>query len=136
MLEGTNIKVYFNNSTNASIDINDSTFTSGKIGLRTNGTPASFDNVVVHTAKCTVSFNSNGGSDVASQTVLSGNPVAEPTAPTKDQVYFGGWYTDDITFSNVYNFATPIVKNTTLYAKWNANESPNLTASNGTTDFT
>ncbi|WP_027398952.1 cadherin-like beta sandwich domain-containing protein [Anaerovorax odorimutans] len=123
VLEGTNIKVYFNNSPNPSIDINDSTFTSGKIGLRTNGTPARFDNVVVHTAKCMVSFNSNDGSAVAPQTVLSGNTATEPSLPTKEGYIFGGWYTD-ATLNSAFNFNTPIAKNTALYAKWSVDESP------------
>jgi len=47
VVSGTSIKVYFNNSASASIDITDNTFGSGKIGLRTGYSQAKFDNVFV-----------------------------------------------------------------------------------------
>ena len=67
----------------------------------------------------TVTFNSNGGSSVSSQTVTAGGKAAEPTpAPTKSDHTFGGWYKED-TFTTAWNFATDTVNaDTTLYAKW------------------
>jgi hypothetical protein len=44
---GANIKVYFNNAATAAVDLNDSTFASGAVGLRTFQTAATFDNVAV-----------------------------------------------------------------------------------------
>jgi alpha-galactosidase len=44
---GSNTKVYFNNSATANIDWNDSTYTSGAIGVRTWNTGAAFDNISV-----------------------------------------------------------------------------------------
>ncbi|SHH61937.1 Listeria/Bacterioides repeat-containing protein [Anaerosphaera aminiphila DSM 21120] len=65
----------------------------------------------------TVTFYSNGGSTVASQTVADGEVAKEPTTPTKDGYIFKGWYTD-VELTTVYDFATPVTKDITLYAKW------------------
>lgn len=66
----------------------------------------------------TVTFNSNGGSEVAAATVLDGDAVARPTDPTKAGSTFDGWYTDDETFANAYDFSTPVTADLTLFAKW------------------
>ncbi len=42
----------------------------------------------------TVTFDSNGGSDVAKQTVTSGEKVNKPADPTREGYEFAGWYTD------------------------------------------
>jgi uncharacterized repeat protein (TIGR02543 family) len=66
----------------------------------------------------TVAYNSNGGSAVAPETVNSGEAADEPVAPTKAGYIFGGWFTDNTTFENEYDFATLVVADITLYAKW------------------
>ncbi|WP_162309378.1 InlB B-repeat-containing protein [Cohnella abietis] len=65
----------------------------------------------------TVNFNSNGGSAVADQTVGYGSQASEPDEPTKDDLVFGGWYSDSALASD-YNFATQVTADLTLYAKW------------------
>lgn len=66
----------------------------------------------------TVTFNSNGGSEVASQTVEEGTTVTEPADPTKEDYTFGGWYKED-TLTTEWDFTNDTVSgNTTLYAKW------------------
>jgi uncharacterized repeat protein (TIGR02543 family) len=66
----------------------------------------------------TVTFDSQGGSAVASQTVEHGGKVTEPTAPTKEGYTFGGWYKES-GCTNAWNFATDTVTaNVTLFAKW------------------
>ncbi len=66
----------------------------------------------------TVSFNSDGGGDVASQTVESGKLATEPTTkPSKTGYTFSAWYDGETAF----DFSKPITKNTTLTAKWTAN---------------
>ena len=67
----------------------------------------------------TVSFNSNDGSAVASQTVLSGGKAVEPKDPTKEDYTFAGWYSD-AGLETAYNFASTVKANITLYAKWTA----------------
>lgn len=69
----------------------------------------------------TVSFDTNGGSAIESQTVVQGNKVTEPsTAPTMEGFIFSGWYKDaECTEDNEWNFGTDTVTgDTTIYAKW------------------
>lgn len=70
------------------------------------------------TPSYTVTFESNGGSDVAAQTVKQNNVASAPVAPTKDNYTFVGWYTD-IELTTAYVFSTPVTGDITLYAKWN-----------------
>ncbi len=65
----------------------------------------------------TVTFNSNGGSSVSSQTVEEGEKASKPTDPTRDGYTFGGWYTDSAC-TQAYDFNTEVSGNITLYAKW------------------
>ncbi|MBQ9384464.1 MAG: InlB B-repeat-containing protein, partial [Ruminiclostridium sp.] len=74
----------------------------------------------------TVTFNSNGGSAVAPQTVVSGKTATEPTAPTKDGFNFEGWYTNT-GLTVKYDFTTPVTSSFTLYAKWTEKESFTVT---------
>ena len=70
--------------------------------------------VVVHT----VSFDTDGGSEVPSSTVDYGSAAEAPPAPTKSGYRFDGWFTAD---DQSYNFATPVTGDITLYAKWTRN---------------
>ena len=64
-----------------------------------------------------VTFNSDGGSLVAEQTVEKGKMATEPTAPTKDGYNFLGWYDG----SDKFDFkTTPIIADKNLIAKWEA----------------
>jgi len=66
----------------------------------------------------TVTFDSQGGSAVGSQTVAHGGKVTEPTDPTKTDYTFGGWYKESGCI-NAWNFDTDTVtSNVTLYAWW------------------
>ncbi len=67
----------------------------------------------------TVTFNSNGGSAVDQQTVVSGKTATEPVAPTKSGAEFAGWYSNP-ELTNAYVFSTPVTADITLYAKWTA----------------
>ena len=70
------------------------------------------------TIKFIVTFNSNGGSAVNPTTVNCGDTVAKPNTPKLKCYYFSGWFTDNKTFKNQWNFKNPVTQNTTLYAKW------------------
>ncbi|OLA35351.1 MAG: hypothetical protein BHW38_00490 [Firmicutes bacterium CAG:321_26_22] len=73
----------------------------------------------------TVTFNSNGGTEIAPKEVVSGLKIKEPSTPTKDKYLFRGWYEDD-TFSIPFDFNnTQITSDMTLYAKWEAANSIN-----------
>ncbi len=78
----------------------------------------------------TVSFNSNGGTEVKSQKVESGKKATKPANPTKQAIAtetyaFENWYTstdNGTTLSDTaFDFNTPITKDITLYAKWAVN---------------
>ena len=67
-----------------------------------------------------VTFNENyiDGSSTP-HSVLHGTSVSEPTdAPTRTNYIFDGWYTDNGTFANQYDFNAPVLNDITLYAKW------------------
>ena len=64
-----------------------------------------------------VTFNSNGGSAVESQSVISGDAATKPNDPTKDGNVFTGWYRD-ANLTEIYNFAAPVESDLTLYARW------------------
>ena len=65
-------------------------------------------------AKYTVTFDSNGGSKVSSQTVTEGSKATKPTNPTRSGYTFAGWELDGKT----YDFNTKVTKDITLKAKW------------------
>ena len=65
----------------------------------------------------TVSYQTNGGSSVASTRVRSGYTASEPDAPERADYDFAGWYTDK-NLKNAYNFSSKVTSNITLYAKW------------------
>ncbi len=62
----------------------------------------------------TVTFNSNGGSSVATQTIEKDKVAMEPTKPTRSGYTFNGWYNGDVKF----DFTTKVTSNITLTAKW------------------
>ena len=71
----------------------------------------------------TVSFDANGGSEVAPQVVESGQKATKPTDPTNGDMVLAGWYTsedDGTTLADTaYSFDTPVEGDITLYAAWN-----------------
>lgn len=70
-----------------------------------------------------VSFDSNGGTEIETQSIISQGKVTEPTPPTKDGYTFAGWFTDDDTFQEEWTFASDTVSEAfTLHAKWTENE--------------
>jgi uncharacterized repeat protein (TIGR02543 family) len=73
------------------------------------------------TTSYTVTFDSNGGSAVASSTVAANTKVAKPADPTKEGYIFDGWFAAS-DLNAEYNFDTPVTKSFTLYAKWEKDE--------------
>ena len=65
--------------------------------------------------KYTVTFNSNGGSAVSSQTVTEGSKATKPKEPTKTGYNFAGWLLN----GSAYDFNKTVTGNITLVAKWN-----------------
>lgn len=68
--------------------------------------------------KFTVTFDSQGGSEVASQSVYAGEKIVKPESPTKENEYFVDWY-KEAECTNVWDFENETVsQDITLYAKW------------------
>ena len=65
----------------------------------------------------TVTFQSNGGSAVESQTVSKNGKAVRPADPVKEGCGFLGWCTDE-SLTNVFDFNRAVTKDLTLYAKW------------------
>ena len=66
----------------------------------------------------TVKFDTNGGSSIPSQKLYAGQSVQRPANPTKTDCVFQGWYKDNVTFLEPYDFSYIPKKDMTLYAKW------------------
>ena len=64
----------------------------------------------------TVTFQSEGGSEVASQ-IRANTPAAQPDNPTKEGHTFIGWYSGE----SEWDFETPVTADLTLTAKWQIN---------------
>ncbi len=68
----------------------------------------------------TVTFRTNGGSEIEAQKVVYGNKVVRPeTDPTREHYEFEGWY-EDPSLTTLYNFEKPVSATTYIYAKWKA----------------
>jgi len=66
----------------------------------------------------TVTFESNGGTEVPAQTVASGGKVTQPDGPERDGFAIAGWYKDP-GLTTAWDFGTDTVtEDITLYAKW------------------
>ena len=66
----------------------------------------------------TITFNSNGGSEVIAMTAVSGSTIQSPVRPTKESCLFGGWYKDE-QLTTIFKFGQDLIeKDMTLYAKW------------------
>ena len=65
----------------------------------------------------TVTFQSEGGSEVASQ-IRANTPAAQPDNPTKEGHTFIGWYNGE----SEWDFETPVTADLTLTAKWQLNQ--------------
>ena len=66
---------------------------------------------------CTVTFESNGGSEVESQKIKKGETAAYPLPPEREGYQFLGWYSDD-ELTELFDFSKPINRSCTLYARW------------------
>lgn len=80
----------------------------------------------------TVTFDSDGGSVVANQTVENGEKATEPVNPTKEGYTFKGWYLGE----TKYDFNTEVINNLKLVAKWDKNSTNNDTTTPTVTKYT
>lgn len=91
-----------------------SPYCTGMVAV-TGGTfdPGQPNGITLHT----VTFNSNGGSDVPEQ--MRANAAATKPDSRKAGYTLVGWYTDEACTA-AYDFTQPVTDNITLYAKWEA----------------
>ncbi len=66
----------------------------------------------------TVTFNSNGGTYVSTQTVHKHGKVSVPTIPTREGYVFNGWYLNGV----LYDFDTEVTSDIILEAVWKAKD--------------
>ena len=66
-----------------------------------------------------VSFDTDGGSEIASQSIKDGRKARVPAQPKKEGYTFEGWYYNDEKWSFTQNVVTEDI---TLVARWSANE--------------
>ena len=76
-----------------------------------------------------VSFNTDGGSEVATQYFVEGESyvVNPPVEPTKNGYVFSGWYKDN-TYTSLFNFNIPVLENTIIYARFVPDGNPTMTS--------
>ena len=85
--------------------------------------------VPVKKVQYTVTFNSNGGTAVDSQTVKYGELAVKPADPTRDGYTFNGWTLN----GTPYDFSSPVTGNITLVAQWTRNSTTGGNTGGGTT---
>lgn len=105
-----------------------SPYCTGMVAV-TGGTfdPGQPNGITLHT----VTFNSNGGSDVPEQ--IRANAAATKPDSRKAGYTLVGWYTDEACTA-AYDFTQPVTDSVTLYAKWEA--APRYYYNSGTTTDT
>jgi len=65
-----------------------------------------------------ITFETNGGSHVSTQTIFKGQPISRPKDPTRSGYNFEGWYRDNGTFAAGWDFGAVPSGDMTLYACW------------------
>lgn len=65
----------------------------------------------------TVTFKGPDGIDVPDQPVVEGGKATEPEDPDLKGPKFGGWFADE-KYTTLWDFNTPITKDTTIYGRW------------------
>lgn len=67
----------------------------------------------------TITFDTNGGTNIESQEVTENETITKPDDPSKDGYTFASWTLD----GEEFDFSTKITSDLTLKAKWNKNKS-------------
>ena len=76
------------------------------------------DVTIVLSTQCNVTFQTNGGTELAGITAQYGETIPKPEDPIREGYHLVGWFTD-LDMQNEWNFETDTVQgNMTLYAKW------------------
>lgn len=75
-----------------------------------------------------LTFNVNGGQILPSQTIIENN-LPTIVTPSRFGYTFEGWFTDNITFNNPFDFNQPFTSNTTIHAQWSFGTTSNAESS-------
>jgi uncharacterized repeat protein (TIGR02543 family) len=90
--------------------------TAGSTGAREYWAKWVHEGVTVHT----VTFNTQGGNDIAQQSIAFGEKASPPADPVRTGWIFEGWYREAVCV-NAWDFGTDRVRqDTVLYARWTA----------------
>lgn len=68
----------------------------------------------------TITFYSEGGTNVSPITKAAGETITKPSNPVRQGYSFVDWYEDKGTWANAFTFNTMPERDVSLYAKWNA----------------
>lgn len=82
-----------------------------------NGSGSDDGSYIQPTSNYTVTFESNGGTEVEAQIVAAGSLATRPDNPVREGYRLASWYIDDA-LTVVYDFDEPVNTNITLYASW------------------
>jgi uncharacterized repeat protein (TIGR02543 family) len=118
-VNGGNIDGGFSTKSNGQISITCGTFTASEADVAAYMDPGvskttKDGKILVGDPTYSVIFDADNGEEPVLKTVAYGKTVAAYT-PAKNGYAFLGWYTKD---GEKFDFTTPIVKDTVLYAKW------------------
>ncbi len=107
--DGNNLNLAF-----AGTDTATATLSDGVLSLTYNGNAYRFLKKINYT----VTYHTNGGSEVAAATVLNGQTLAKPADPQLSGYTFISWY-KDAEYTMPFAFGTePVTSNMTLYARF------------------
>nr|MCR5041388.1 InlB B-repeat-containing protein [Clostridia bacterium] len=73
--------------------------------------------VIEHRTEVTLTFETNGGSAVAAQTVMVGSRPQRPKNPTRAGLTFWGWYAD-AGLKQRFDFSESLWEDAIIYARW------------------
>ncbi len=131
-LDGTSITLAANTFTEAGYTFagwsdGSATYDAGSSYLlASNGSPIVLTATWTANATDTLTFNSEGGSTVNSESGLQGTTVTLPSAPSRAGYVFAGWFaapSGGSAFTSPYTLTSSV----TLYAQWTANPTDTLT---------
>lgn len=107
---------------------------NGKTVCDSEGNTAAQAKIAPLDAVYTVSFDTYGGPEVESQTVVTGGTAQEPDEPVLEGFQFGGWFLDPAKDEeNPYDFSTPVTGDLSLKAYWTAEVSAGVKDIDGKT---
>jgi uncharacterized repeat protein (TIGR02543 family) len=98
-------------------------FANGEFSAVTDSTPldaVKYADLDFRRLRCTVTFNSEGGSSVSAVHTAEGTSITLPAAPTRSGYTFVDWFTAASGGSEAPNPYT-VTSNVTLYAQWELN---------------